>query len=120
MRKYSRNERRKRIQRRIRVRMAGSSERPRLCVFRSLKHTYAQVIDDSSGVTLAAASTLKLEGGKTANGANVAAAKEVGKLIAERAKAKGIESVVFDRAGYVYRGRIRAVADAAREAGLKF
>ena len=100
---------------------AGTSGRARLSVFRSSKHIYAQLIDDVKGATLAAASSLEKpmrEGAKT--GANIAAAKAVGKLIAERAKEKGIKDVVFDRGGYLYHGRIKAIADAAREAGLEF
>ena len=98
-----------------------SSGQPRLSVHRSSKHIYAQVIDDSEGCTLAAASTLdndiKLEGGTTSN---AAAAAAVGKLVAERAKANGVEVVVFDRGGYIFHGRVKALADAARDAGLKF
>ena len=100
---------------------AGTSGRARLSVFRSSKHIYAQLIDDVKGATLAAASSLEKtmrEGAK--NGANIAAAKAVGKLIAERAKEKGIKDVVFDRGGYLYHGRIKARADAAREGGLNF
>src|SRR6185436_6594059 len=100
---------------------AGTSGRARLSVFRSSKHIYAQLIDDVKGATLAAASSLEKpmrEGAKT--GANIAAAKAVGKLIAERAKEKGIKDVVFDRGGYLYHGRIKALADAAREGGLNF
>ena len=100
-------------------RVAG--HRARLSVFRSSKHIYAQVIDDVKGTTVAAASSLEKtmrEGAKT--GANIAAAKAVGKLIAERAKEKGIKDVVFDRGGYLYHGRIKALADAAREGGLNF
>ena len=100
---------------------AGTSGRARLSVFRSSKHIYAQLIDDVKGATLAAASSLEKtmrEGAK--NGANIAAAKAVGKLIAERAKEKGIKDVVFDRGGYLYHGRIKALADAAREGGLNF
>jgi len=102
-------------------RAAGKGGRVRLTVFRSSKHIYAQVIDDGAGKTLVAASTLEKtqrEGGKT--GANIAAAKEVGKLIAERAKEKGIKDVVFDRGAYLYHGRVKALADAAREGGLNF
>ena len=99
----------------------GSGDQPRLCVHRSSKHIYAQVIDDTAGSTLAAASTLdadfKSESNKTAN---VNAAGVVGKLVAERAKAKGIDAVVFDRGGYIFHGRVKALAEAAREAGLKF
>jgi large subunit ribosomal protein L18 len=100
---------------------AGTSGRARLTVFRSSKHIYVQLIDDVKGTTLAAASSLEKtmrEGAKT--GANVAAAKAVGKLIAERAKEQGIKDVVFDRGGYLYHGRIKALADAAREGGLNF
>ncbi len=100
---------------------AGTSGRTRLSVFRSSKHIHAQLIDDLKGETLAAASSLEKtlrEGSKT--GANIAAAKAVGKLIAERAKEKGIKDVVFDRGGYLYHGRIKALADAAREGGLNF
>jgi large subunit ribosomal protein L18 len=109
---------RRRIHKRIRRRLAGTAERPRLAVFRSLKHIYAQVIDDEEGRTLVAASS----GGKggVSNGGNVAGAKAVGKLVAERAKDKGIENVVFDRGGCLYHGRVKALAEAAREAGLKF
>ncbi|HEX3342608.1 MAG TPA: 50S ribosomal protein L18 [Pseudolabrys sp.] len=100
---------------------AGTSGRARLSVFRSSKHIYAQLIDDVKGATLAAASSLEKtmrEGAKT--GADIAAAKAVGKLIAERAKEKGIKDIVFDRGGYLYHGRIKALADAAREGGLNF
>jgi large subunit ribosomal protein L18 len=112
-----RNEIRQRIHKRIRVKVAGTAERPRLSVFRSLNHIYAQVIDDEQGVTLASASTLS-EKAKT--GGNIAAAKEIGKAIAEKATAKGVKQVVFDRGGFLYHGRIKALADAAREAGLEF
>ena len=107
-----------RVRRAIKV---GAGGRPRLSVFRSSKHIYAQIIDDVKGTTLVAASSLEKpmrEGAKT--GANISAAKEVGKLIAERAKEKGIKDVVFDRGGYLYHGRIKALADAAREGGLNF
>ena len=100
---------------------AGTSGRARLSVFRSSKHIYAQLIDDVKGTTMAAASSLEKtmrEGAKT--GANIAASKAVGKLIAERAKEKGIKDVVFDRGGYLYHGRVKALADAAREGGLNF
>ena len=109
---------RNRIHRRIRRKLSGTPERPRLAVFRSVAHIYAQVIDDTAGKTLVSASSVD-KGGKT-NGGNVAAAKTIGKLVAERAKEKGIKSVVFDRGGYQYHGRIKALADAAREAGLEF
>jgi large subunit ribosomal protein L18 len=114
------NERR-RIHKRIREKVAGNTNRPRLCVFRSLKHTYAQIIDDAEGKTLVAASTAeKAVRGDSKQSGNIQASKLVGKTIAERAKAKGIETVVFDRGGYVYHGRVKAIAEAAREAGLKF
>jgi large subunit ribosomal protein L18 len=118
MAKSSKNDVRVRIHTRTRLKLKGSQERPRLAVFRSLKHIYAQVIDDRQGRTLAAASS----GEKNSNvvGGNLAGAKEVGKLIAERAKTKGISKVVFDRGGYLYHGRVKALADAAREAGLEF
>src|SRR5579863_2420020 len=112
-----RDEIRQRIHARIRRKLAGSAERPRLSVHRSLNHIYAQVIDDQTGETLASASTLAL---KAKTGGNVAAAKEIGKTIAEKAKEKGVKQVVFDRGGYLYHGRIKALADAAREAGLDF
>lgn len=110
--------RRRRIHVRIRERVKGTTERPRLAVFRSLKHIYAQVIDDRAGRTIVSASSD--EKNATANGGNLAGAKEIGKLIAERAKAEGVAKVVFDRGGYLYHGRIKALADAAREAGLEF
>ncbi len=112
-----RNAIRQRIHARIRVKLSGTSERPRLNVYRSLNHIYAQVIDDQKGVTLVSASSLAL---KTKAGGNVAAAKEIGKAVAERAVEKGIKKVVFDRGGFLYHGRIKALADAAREAGLEF
>ena len=112
---------RRRIRYRIRKRLAGTAERPRLAIFRSDKHIYAQAIDDAGGVTLACASTLDKElKGRVPRGGNVDAAKVVGGEIAARLKGKGIEAVVFDRGGYLYHGRIKALADAAREAGLKF
>jgi large subunit ribosomal protein L18 len=110
-----RNEIRQRIHNRIRAKLSGTGERPRLNVYRSLNHIYAQVIDDQTGQTLVSASTIKLKAG-----GNVAAAKEIGKAVAEKAVEKGIKKVVFDRGGYLYHGRIKAVADAAREAGLEF
>lgn len=114
----TRREIRSRIHKRIRSRVAGTQERPRLAVFRSLNHIYAQVIDDQQGHTLvAAASTEKDLKGK---GGNVEGAKAIGKAVAERAKEKGIKRVVFDRGGYQYHGRVKALADAAREAGLEF
>jgi large subunit ribosomal protein L18 len=104
---------------RLRLRLSGTSARPRLAVFRSLNHIYAQVIDDTSGSTLAAASSLE-SGLKGAAGTKTDGAKRVGQLIAERAKAAGIGQVVFDRAGFKYHGRVRSLAEAAREAGLDF
>jgi large subunit ribosomal protein L18 len=104
---------------RIRLRLSGSPERPRLAVFRSLNNIYAQVIDDTTGKTLAAASSLEKEL-KTAGQKKTDEAKTVGRLIAERARSAGIEQVVFDRAGFRYHGRIKSLADAAREAGLEF
>ena len=119
--KISKNVVRSRVHTRIRKRLEGTPERPRLNVYRSLNHLYVQVIDDVDGKTIAQASTV--EGrtkGQRSTGGNVASAKEVGKRIAERAKQKGITKVVFDRGGYLYHGRIKALADAAREAGLQF
>ena len=115
--KTERNQIRSRVHFRIRQKLSGTAERPRLNVFRSLNHIYAQVIDDLKGETIASASTLA---GKINAGGNVSAAKEVGKLVAEQAIAKGVKKVVFDRGGYLYHGRIKALADAAREAGLDF
>jgi large subunit ribosomal protein L18 len=112
-----RNAIRQRIHSRIRAKMAGTAERPRLNVYRSLNHIYVQVIDDQKGETLVSASTLQA---KAKTGGNVAAAKEIGKSIAELAVAKGIKQVVFDRGGFLYHGRVKALADAAREAGLEF
>jgi large subunit ribosomal protein L18 len=119
MAKSSKNDVRIRIHKRTRLRLKGSQERPRLAVFRSLKHIYAQVIDDRQGTTLAAASSGE-KNSSIGSGGNLAGAKQVGKLIAERAKTKGISKVVFDRGGYLYHGRVKALADAAREAGLEF
>ena len=121
VRKLSRKEHRSRIHLRMRKKLAGTTERPRLCVYRSLKHMHAQIIDDRLGRTLAAASSLD-EGVRKhiKGGGNIAASKVVGKVIAERALAAGIELVVFDRGGYQYHGRVQALAEAAREAGLKF
>jgi large subunit ribosomal protein L18 len=146
MARSSKNDVRVRVHSRIRQRVRGTGERPRLAVFRSLKHIYAQVIDDRLGHTLAAASSGDKSGDKkssekkasetkpsekssseksekakaVASGGNLAGAKQVGKLIAERAKAQGVTKVVFDRGGYLYHGRVKALADAAREAGLEF
>jgi len=106
---------------RVRKKIEGTSARPRLNIFRSSKHMYAQIIDDTNGVTLAAASTLDKEvAEKIGNGGNVEAARTIGELIANRAKATGVVKVVFDRSGYLYHGRVKALADAAREAGLEF
>ena len=111
---------RRRVHQRIRQRMSGSGERPRLNIYRSLNHIYAQVIDDSTGKTIASASTVQGKKGSKKTGGNVASAKEIGKTIAQRAQEKGVKRVVFDRGGYLYHGRIKALADAAREAGLEF
>jgi large subunit ribosomal protein L18 len=121
VRRMSRDAHRRKIHRRVRTRVIGTPERPRLCVYRSLGHIYAQVIDDRSGRTLASASSIDGETRKQLKGGgNLAAAKTIGKAIAERARAAKIELVVFDRGGYKYHGRVKALADAAREAGLKF
>ena len=113
----SKDQIRRRIHTRIRSRVHGTQERPRLAVFRSLNHIYAQVIDDVQGRTVASASSNEKD---AANGGNVAGAKAIGKLVAQRAQDKGIKAVVFDRGGYLYHGRVKALADAAREAGLEF
>jgi large subunit ribosomal protein L18 len=115
----SRHGARQKRHQRIRLRLDGSPERPRLAVFRSLNHIYAQVIDDTSGRTLAAASTLEREL-RGAKQSKTEEAKAVGRLVAERAKTAGVERVVFDRAGFRYHGRVKSLADAAREAGLDF
>ena len=116
-----RKQRRVRVKRRYRGAVRGTANRPRLSVYRSLRHVYAQVIDDDSGVTLASASTLeKAAAGSLKITGNREAGAFLGKLIAERAKEHGVESVVFDRSGFRYHGVIRAIADGAREAGLKF
>ena len=131
--KPEKKEIRSRIHKRIRRKLSGTAARPRLAVFRSVSHIYAQVIDDVAGATVVSASTVGKgdkaingdkadkgdKGGKT-KGGNVAAAKAIGKLVAERAREKGIKSVVFDRGGYQYHGRVKALADAARAAGLEF
>jgi large subunit ribosomal protein L18 len=110
-----------RVHQRVRQRVEGTTERPRLCVYRSLGHIYAQVIDDRAGKTLVSASSVDKETKKNLKGGgNIAAAKVIGKAIAERAKAAGVVKVVFDRGGYKYHGRVKALADAAREAGLQF
>ena len=116
--KKDRNEARIKRHRRVRKNISGTAERPRLNVFRSLNHIYAQVIDDVNGVTLVAASSL--EKGFEGNGSNAEGAKLVGKAIAEKALAAGIKTVVFDRGGYVYHGRVAALAEGAREGGLEF
>lgn len=119
--KPSKNEIRLRKHDRVRKKIEGTTERPRLNVFRSLKNIYVQVIDDSTGNTLAAASTLdEALKGKLPHNSNKAAAKEVGKLIAQKALDKGIKQVVFDRGGYLYHGRVKELAEGAREAGLEF
>ena len=119
--KLSSNTNRVRIHTRIRKKVQGSSARPRLSVYRSLNNIYVQIIDDLGGTTLVAANTAEGKKGEAKKtGGNLAAAKDLGKLIAERAQAKGIKQVVFDRGGYIYHGRVKALADAAREAGLQF
>jgi large subunit ribosomal protein L18 len=146
IRKTSKNETRTRIHERIRKKLRGTTERPRLTIFRSVSHIYAQVIDDTQGRTLVAASSLEGAGEKKSKsekkpkgekkpegeqkekaakkgkaiGGNLAGAKAIGQTIAQRAKEKGINKVVFDRGGYIYHGRVKALADAAREAGLEF
>ena len=117
IRKTARNETRRRVHERIRHKVRGTAERPRLAVFRSLKHISVQVIDDTAGRTLAAASSNEKG---LAGGGNLAGAKQIGKLIAGRAKEQGIRKVVFDRGGYIYHGRVKALAESAREAGLEF
>jgi large subunit ribosomal protein L18 len=121
VRKLSRDAHRRRVHERVRTKVTGTTERPRLSVYRSLDHIYAQVIDDHSGKTLVSASSVDTDTKKNLKGGgNVAAAKVIGKAIAERAKAAGVTKVVFDRGGYKYHGRVKALADAAREAGLQF
>jgi large subunit ribosomal protein L18 len=116
--KFDSNAQRLKRHRRVRAKISGTAERPRLAVFRSSKNIYAQLIDDVAGTTLVAAASNEKDFG--IYGGNCDAAKKVGALIAERALAKGIENVVFDRGGYVYHGRVQALAEAARESGLKF
>ena len=116
--KQNSKEARKKIRARIRAKISGTAARPRLAVFRSANHIYAQLIDDTAGVTLAAASTL--DKGFDGAGGNKEAARKVGLMIAERAKAKEIEEVVFDRGGFIYHGRVKELAEGAREGGLKF
>ena len=121
VRKLSKDAHRQRVHARVRTKVAGTPERPRLCVYRSVGHIYVQVIDDRGGRTLCSASSVDKETKKgLKGGGNIAAAKNVGKIIAERAKAAGVSKVVFDRGGYKYHGRVKALADAAREAGLQF
>jgi large subunit ribosomal protein L18 len=121
VRKLSRDAHRQKVHSRVRRAVAGTPERPRLCVYRSLGNIYAQVIDDQSQRTLVSASTIDKETrAQVKGGGNIAAAKVIGKIVAERAKAAGIEKVVFDRGGYRYHGRVQALAGAAREAGLNF
>lgn len=115
--KKSRTDIRRGVKSRIRKKVSGTTERPRLAVFRSLNHIYAQVIDDEKGTTLAAASTTEKEM-TGASGGNLEAAQKVGKAVAERALSAGVSQVVFDRGGYVYHGRVKALLDATREAGL--
>jgi len=119
MAKKSRQDSRRAVHSRIRRKVQGTAERPRLAVFRSLNHIYAQVIDDVNKVTICSASTVEKSAG-VSSGGNIEAAKSIGKLIAERAKEKGVNSVVFDRGGYIYHGRVKSLAEAAREAGLHF
>src|SRR5881275_2506479 len=118
--KPGKNKTRQRVHDRIRKKVMGTSERPRLNVYRSLNHIYVQLIDDLKGETLISANSAEGKKGERRTGGNLAAAKNVGKSIAERAKAKGITRVVFDRGGYIYHGRVKALADSAREAGLQF
>ena len=118
--KKSRNKLRLGKHQRIRRKLSGTEETPRLCIYKSLNHIYAQIIDDQKGVTLVAASTLDKELSDLPSSTNVEAAKEVGSRIAARAQEKGITNVVFDRSGYKYHGRVAALADAARQKGLQF
>src|SRR6202034_3894918 len=118
--RISKNQKRDHIHDRIRKKLSGTPERPRLNVYRSLNHIYAQVIDDLHGTTLVSASSAEGKKEDRKTGGNVAAAKALGKAIAERATRKGVSKVVFDRGGYIYHGRVKALADAAREAGLQF
>ena len=124
MRIKTKEDRRDRIKHRIRKRVQGTEARPRLTIYRSVAHIYVQVVDDMTGRTIAAASSVEpsVKGalGKKARGSNVAGAQAIGKTIAERLKEKGVTRVVFDRNGFLYHGRVKAVADAAREAGLEF
>lgn len=119
MAKRSRQDVRRAVHTRIRKKVRGDESRPRLAVFRSVNHIYAQLINDDDGVTICSASTVEKSAG-VGNGGNIDAAKAVGRLIAERAKGKGVTEAVFDRGGYIFHGRVKALAEAAREAGLKF
>jgi large subunit ribosomal protein L18 len=116
----SKNVTRRHVHERIRKKILGTEQRPRLNVYRSLNHIYVQLINDHKGATLVSANSAEGKKGERRVGGNLAAAKAVGKAIAERAKDKGLTHVVFDRGGYLYHGRVKALADAAREAGLKF
>ncbi len=118
-RQLTRRTRRLRVHKRVRSKIRGTREAPRLCVFRSHRHIYAQLIDDDKGEVIAGVSTLKLEGKRPKHGGNVAAAKLAGQVIAKEALGKGVETVVFDRGGYISHGRVKALAEAAREAGLR-
>jgi large subunit ribosomal protein L18 len=118
--KSSKNAKRRHVHDRIRKKVLGTPERPRLNVYRSLNHIYVQVIDDLSGSTIVTASSKLGKKDERKTGGNLASAKAIGKSIAERAQAKGIKKVVFDRGGYLYHGRVKALAEAAREAGLEF
>ena len=119
--KIDKNKIRKRKHVRVRKKISGTADCPRLCVYRSNSHIYAQIIDDEAGTTLVSASSLDKDiKGELSNGSNIQAASAVGKLVAERAAAKDIKDVVFDRGGYLYHGRVQALAEAAREAGLNF
>jgi large subunit ribosomal protein L18 len=118
--RVTKNQKRGHVHDRIRKKMQGSAERPRLNVYRSINHIYVQVIDDLHGKTLVSASTAEGKKEDRKSGGNVVSAKAIGKAIAERAKAKGVTKVVFDRGGYLYHGRVKALAEAAREAGLQF
>ena len=116
-----RKDKRRKIRGRIRMKVQGTASRPRLAVFRSLKHIYVQAIDDSTGVTLASASSSNADiKAKSPNGGNISAAKQVGEAIGQLLKKAGVEQAVFDRGGFVYHGRVKALAEAAREAGIKF
>src|SRR5215510_2346982 len=119
MARRTRQDMRRAVRSRIRKKVKGAETRPRLAVFRSINHIYAQVIDDTKGVTICSASTVE-KSAAVGNGGNIDAAKAVGRMIAERAKDKGVTQVVFDRGGYIYHGRVKALAEAAREAGLQF